>query len=78
MMIPTPCLAPIVVTSIVPIAEALAVSNDVDIAMEVEHMVAPTVPPLDVDIATKMMSIEEGITSLKIQAEVNGFFAKST
>ncbi|KAE8776184.1 hypothetical protein D1007_51221 [Hordeum vulgare] len=77
-MISTPPRSPIVATLVVPIAAALAVSNDVGVAMEVEHTVAPTVPPLDVDAATKMMSIEEGITSLEIQAEVNGFFAEST
>ncbi|KAE8816967.1 hypothetical protein D1007_05519 [Hordeum vulgare] len=77
-MIPTPPPVPIVATSVVPIAAALAVSNDADVAMEVEHTVAPTVPPLDVDAANKMMSIKEGITSLEIQAEVNGFFVKST
>ncbi|KAE8811017.1 hypothetical protein D1007_12166 [Hordeum vulgare] len=77
-MIPMPPPTPIVATSVVPIAAALAVSNDTDVAMEVEHMVAPTVPPLDVDAPTKMMSIKEGITSLEIQVEVNGFFAEST
>ncbi|KAE8798118.1 Splicing factor 3B subunit 1 [Hordeum vulgare] len=65
-MIPTPPPAPIVATSVVPIAIALAVSNDNDVAMEVEHMVAPTVLPLDVDVATKMMSIEDGTTGLEI------------
>ncbi|KAE8790763.1 hypothetical protein D1007_34972 [Hordeum vulgare] len=70
--------APIVVTSTVPIAATLAVSNDANIAIEVERMVAPTTPPLEVDASTKMMSFEEGIASLEIQAEVNGFFAEST
>ncbi|KAE8807148.1 hypothetical protein D1007_16561 [Hordeum vulgare] len=77
-MIPMPPPAPIVATSVVPIAETLAVSNDADVAMEVEHMVTPTVLPLDVDDATKMMAIEDGITSLEIQAEVDGFFTEST
>ncbi|KAE8802838.1 hypothetical protein D1007_21373 [Hordeum vulgare] len=77
-MIPTPPRAPIVATSVMPIVAALGVSNDVDVAMEVEHMVAPTVPPLDVDAAIEIMSIEEGITTLEIQAEVNGYFADST
>ncbi|KAE8809744.1 hypothetical protein D1007_13637 [Hordeum vulgare] len=77
-MIPMPPTAPIVATSDVPIATALAVSNDADVAMEVEHTVAHTVPPLDVDDATNMMPIEEGITNLEIQAEVNGYFAEST
>ncbi|KAE8770147.1 hypothetical protein D1007_58151 [Hordeum vulgare] len=65
-MILTPPPVPIVATSAVPIAAALAVSNDADVSMEVEHTVAPTVPPLDVDAATKMTSRDEGITSLKI------------
>ncbi|KAE8815039.1 hypothetical protein D1007_07537 [Hordeum vulgare] len=78
MMISTPPPAPIVATSAVPIVAALAVSNDVDVGVEFEHTVAPMVPPLDVDAATKMMSIEEGITSLEIQAEVNGFVVEST
>ncbi|KAE8816441.1 hypothetical protein D1007_06045 [Hordeum vulgare] len=77
-MIPTPHLASIVVTSGMPIEAALATSNNADVAMEVEHMVATTVPPLDIGAATKMMSIKDGITSLEIQAEVNGFFAEST
>ncbi|KAE8804325.1 hypothetical protein D1007_19742 [Hordeum vulgare] len=78
MMIPTPPPAPIVATSAVPTGAPLAVSNDSDIAMEVEHMVAPMMPPLAVDVATNMMSMEDGITSLETQAEVNGFFAEST
>ncbi|KAE8777261.1 hypothetical protein D1007_50029 [Hordeum vulgare] len=57
-MISTPPHAPIVATSVVPIAAALAVSNEADVA--------------------KMVTIEEGITSVEIQAEVNGFFAEST
>ncbi|KAE8792471.1 hypothetical protein D1007_32995 [Hordeum vulgare] len=65
-MIATPPPAPLVATSVVPIVAALAISNDADVAMEVEHMVAPTGPPLDVDAATKMMTIEEGLTSLEI------------
>ncbi|KAE8785587.1 hypothetical protein D1007_40654 [Hordeum vulgare] len=77
-MVPMPPPASIVATSAVPITTALTVSSDADVAMEVEHMVAPTVPPLDVDGATKMMSIEDGITNLDIQAEVNGFFVEST
>ncbi|KAE8774397.1 hypothetical protein D1007_53229 [Hordeum vulgare] len=77
-MIPTPPPAPLEATSAVPISAALAVSNDADVAMEVEHTVTPTRPPLDVDTATKMMTIEEGLTSLEIQAELNGFFAEST
>ncbi|KAE8788228.1 hypothetical protein D1007_37714 [Hordeum vulgare] len=77
-MIPTPPRAPIVTTSVVPIATALAVSNDADVTMEVEHMVVPIVPPVDVYATAKMMSIEDGITSLEVHAEVNGFFAKST
>ncbi|KAE8780988.1 hypothetical protein D1007_45791 [Hordeum vulgare] len=77
-MIATPPPVPLVATSVVPIAAALAVRNDADVAMEVEHTVAPTGPPLDVDAATKMMTIEEGLTSLEIQAELDGFFAEST
>ncbi|KAI5016217.1 hypothetical protein ZWY2020_006068 [Hordeum vulgare] len=77
-MISTPPHAPIVATSAVPIAATLAVSNDIDAAMEFEHTLAPMVTSLDVDVATKMMFIEEGITGLEIQAEGNGFFAKST
>uniref|UniRef100_A0A8I7B5G4 CCHC-type domain-containing protein n=1 Tax=Hordeum vulgare subsp. vulgare TaxID=112509 RepID=A0A8I7B5G4_HORVV len=65
-MIATPPPTPLVATSVVPIAAALAVSNDADVAMEVEHMVDPMGPPLDVDAATKMMTIEEGLTSLEI------------
>ncbi|KAE8809186.1 hypothetical protein D1007_14231 [Hordeum vulgare] len=76
-MIATPPPSPLVATSVVPIAAALAVSNDADVAMEVEHTVAPTGPPLDVDAATNMMTIEEGLTSLEIQAELDGFFAES-
>ncbi|KAE8781827.1 hypothetical protein D1007_44843 [Hordeum vulgare] len=77
-MIPMPPLAPIVATLVVPIATALKVSNNANGAVEVEHMVAPMVPPLDVDAATKMMSIENRITIIEIHAEVNGFFAEST
>ncbi|KAE8794952.1 hypothetical protein D1007_30145 [Hordeum vulgare] len=77
-MIARPPPAPLVATSVVPIAATLAVSNDADVAMEVEHTVAPTLLPLDVDTATKMMTIEEGLASLEIQAELDGFFSEST
>lgn len=77
-MIPTPTPAPIVATPHVPIAAALAVSNDANVAMEIEHMVAPTAPPLDIDAAAKMISNDDGIASMEIQAEINGLFAEST
>lgn len=77
-MIPTPPAAPIAATPDVPIVAALAVSNDANVAMEVEHMVVPTVPQLDVDAASKMISNEDEITSMEIQAKVNGFFTEST
>ena len=62
----------------VPIAAALAVSSDANIAMEVDHMVASAVPQLDVDAASKMISKEDQLTSMEIAAEVNGFFIEST
>ena len=62
----------------VPIAAALAVSTDAHVAMEVDHMVASAVPPLDIDAASKMISKEDQLTSMEIAAEVTGFFTEST
>ncbi|EMS66121.1 hypothetical protein TRIUR3_20723 [Triticum urartu] len=53
----------------VPIAAALAVSSDANVAMEVDHMVASAVPQLDVDAAFKMNSKEDQLTNIR----ANGF-----
>ncbi|XP_037441683.1 uncharacterized protein LOC119309885 [Triticum dicoccoides] len=77
-MISTPPAAPTEATPVVPIAAALAVSNYAHVTMEVDHMVASAVPPLDIDVVSKMISKEDQLTSMEIATEVNGFFTKST
>jgi len=77
-MISTPPTTPIEATPVVPIAAALAGSTGAHVAMEVDHMAASAAPPLDIDAASKMISMEDQLTSMEIAAEVNRFFTEST
>jgi hypothetical protein len=45
--------------------------------MEVEHVVPPPVPQLDIDAASAMIANEEKLTEMEISAEVDGFLADS-
>jgi hypothetical protein len=50
----------------------------VEVPMEVMHVVPPPVPQLDVVAAAAMIANEEKISEMEISAEVDGFFTEST
>ena len=50
----------------------------VGVRKEVEHIVPPSVHPLDIAVGSTMIANKEKLSDLEISAEVNGFFAEST
>ena len=75
---PTSTEAPTTAPTVAPVATPLAVPTNAGVSMEVEHLVPPSVPQLDIAAASMMIANEEKLTDLEISDEVNGFFTEST
>ncbi|KAK1698449.1 hypothetical protein QYE76_015146 [Lolium multiflorum] len=76
-MIPVPNGAPRMAQVEAPEAALQVVPVNAEVPMEVEHVVPPPVPQLDIDAASAMIANDEKLTEMEISAEVDGFLADS-
>ncbi|KAK1699112.1 hypothetical protein QYE76_015809 [Lolium multiflorum] len=76
-MIPVPNGAPGMAQVEAPEAALQVVPVNAEVPMEVEHVVPPPVPQLDIDAAAAMIANDEKLTEMEISAEVDGFLADS-
>jgi hypothetical protein len=76
-MIPVPNGAPRMAQVEAPEAALQVVPVNAGVPMEVEHVVPPPVPQLDIDAAAAMIANGEKLTEMEISAEVDGFLADS-
>jgi hypothetical protein len=76
-MIPVPNGAPRMAQVEAPEAALQVVPVNAGVPMEVEHVVPPPVPQLDIDAAAAMIANDEKLTEMEISAEVDGFLADS-